>query len=252
MLRPARTAASGKPAADGVNAPNATRSVSRVAFTANLRMLTAENSRLMPSRTTWRRVVSGSGRSRMRQDSVVSMGLLDDAVSREQAHRVAVSAQAGELDRQVTRLLHEGSELAADFIRQATLIDLPADGVLERRVVRTERRDALHRSNPWRVVDIVESSELGPTFWRFGDLLMTVDGQRARVTSHTVPAEITSRRPTARRKTRPYDVTDVWRTQWDYTLEPLSNCSVDMPNGVYLPISRPLADVMAERIQAHA
>ncbi len=60
MLRPARTDASRNDAACGVREPSSTRPSSRAARRMNLRMLTAEKPRLIPSSTTWRRCPSGS------------------------------------------------------------------------------------------------------------------------------------------------------------------------------------------------
>ena len=60
MLSPARTEASRKPAACGVMLPSSTRPPRLAARSTNLRMLTAEKPRLMPSRTTWSRWPSGS------------------------------------------------------------------------------------------------------------------------------------------------------------------------------------------------
>ena len=59
-LSPARTDASRKAAACSVRLPSATRSCSRAARTTNLRTLTAEKPREMPSSTTCSRCPSGS------------------------------------------------------------------------------------------------------------------------------------------------------------------------------------------------
>ena len=59
-FRPARIEASRNAAARGVRLPSSTRSWSRAARSTNLRMLTAEKPRLMPSRTTCSRCPSGS------------------------------------------------------------------------------------------------------------------------------------------------------------------------------------------------
>ena len=60
MLSPARTDASRNAAAGAGMLPSSTRPSSRAARSTNLRMLTAENPRLMPSRTTCSRWPSGS------------------------------------------------------------------------------------------------------------------------------------------------------------------------------------------------
>ena len=60
MLRPARTDASRKRAARGGIDPSSTRPCRLAARSTNLRMLTAEKPRLMPSSTTWSRWPSGS------------------------------------------------------------------------------------------------------------------------------------------------------------------------------------------------
>ena len=60
MLSPARTDASRNAAAVGVRVPSSTSSWRRPAVRMNLRMLTADQPRLMPSSTTWSRWPSGS------------------------------------------------------------------------------------------------------------------------------------------------------------------------------------------------
>ena len=55
MLSPARTEASRNAAARGVRVPSSTSSWRRAAVRMNFRMFTADQPRLMPSRTTWSR-----------------------------------------------------------------------------------------------------------------------------------------------------------------------------------------------------